>query len=563
MAAYKMNEQIARELAEMRQQQERLEICGRELLRAQKTYDRLIESAPDAMVYVNREGEIAFINAQMEKLFGYQEEELVGKDLEILIPERFRAGHRENVLAYFSCPRVRPMGTGLEFFCLRKDGTEFPADISLSYLETDGESLAVGAIRDITERRRAERKIQQNYFIQKVISAVLRISLEPIAFEEQLDRIIDLILTIPGLALQSEGCIYLVEDDQETLVLKVLRRFSGSQPAPCEKVPFGKCLCGLAASSRTAIFADCLDERHEIRHAGEVPHGHYCVPIVCGEKTLGLINIFVKEGHKRTPEEEEFLTAIAITLHGIIERHRADMEKHRLIEQLAESEKLSALGRITANVAHEIRNPLTTIGGFTRRLQKRFANGTKEKEYTGLIFTEVIRLEGILRNVLSFSRRAGPHAEECNIIETIEKALTIYGEICAEQRIIINKAFGDVPLTAIDKEQVLQAIENLVSNAIDAMPGGGVLSVTADREEVKDIAYVVVKIRDTGGGIPEEDLSKIFEPFYTTKLALKGAGLGLSITKKIVEDHGGAVQVDSKIGAGSTFSLYFPLKTRL
>jgi signal transduction histidine kinase len=455
------------------------------------------------------------------------------------------------------------MGTGREFFCQKKDGTEFPADISLSHFESDGESLAIGAIRDITERKRAERKIQRNYYIQKVISSVLKISLEPVSLEEQLDRIIDLILTIPGLAFQSEGCIYLAEGEPEMLVLKVLRRFSGSQPAPCEKVPFGKCLCGLAASTRTVIFADCLDERHEIRHAGEVPHGHYCVPIVCGERTLGVLNIFVKEGHKRIPEEEEFLTAIAITLHGIIERHQTDMEKHRLIEQLAESEKLSALGRITANVAHEIRNPLSAIGGFTRRLHKRFANGTKEKEYTGLIFSEVIRLEGILRNVLSFSRRAGPQMEECNILEIIEKALNIYEEICREQSIIINKSFGDIPPINADREQVLQAMENLLSNAIDAMPGGGILTVMTDREVVKGVPYVTVTIKDTGRGIPKEELGKIFEPFYTTKLALKGAGLGLSITKRIVEDHGGVVHVDSKIGEGSTFSLYFPGKPEL
>lgn len=560
MEDHKTREQLIREKETMRQKLHELEACRYEFISIQERYNRLIESAPDALVFVSSEGKIVLVNAQLEKMFGYSEQELIGKDLEILIPERFREKHHKNVSDYFSNPRVRPMGTSLEITALRKEGTEFPADISLSPLQTDEGLLATGAIRDITERKMAEHRIERSYHIQKVISAVLKVSLQPIPLEEQMDRILDLILSIPGLALRPKGYIYLVEDEPDVLVLKAPITIPDAEPAPCRKVPFGKCLCGQAAASCTTIFTDCVDESHEIRDLSKLPHGHYCVPIVSGEKILGVINLFVHEGHARRPEEDEFLAAIASTLASIVERHQNEMEKHRLMEQLAETEKLSALGRITANVADEIRNPLTSVGGFARRLLKKVAEGTKEKEYAEFIISEVTRMERILRNVISFTRGASPQKEEFDVNEIINETLKFIEEHTGEQSIIIEKSLGETPPMEGDKEQVREAIENLISNAIDAMPDGGTLSVATGKEVVKGQTYITVKIKDTGKGIDKEDLGKIFEPFFTTKVVVKGTGLGLSITRKIVEEHGGFIETESKVNAGSIFSLYFPCK---
>jgi putative methionine-R-sulfoxide reductase with GAF domain len=132
-----------------------------------------------------------------------------------------------------------------------------------------------------------------------------------------MEHVLKLIFSIPGLALESKGAIYLVEDEPGVLVLKAPRRESLSEEVPCEKIAFGKCLCGLAASTCMTVFADCLDDRHEIRYVNDLPHGHYCVPIISGNETLGLINVFVREGHMRSSGEEEFLNSISHTLGGL------------------------------------------------------------------------------------------------------------------------------------------------------------------------------------------------------------------------------------------------------
>jgi signal transduction histidine kinase len=390
------------------------------------------------------------------------------------------------------------------------------------------------------------------------MNILLKTSLEPVPLEKQLGSALDLILSVPYLALQSKAAIYLVEGGQKELVMKTERGMTPQERTSCGRVPLGKCLCGRAAAECEVMFTECVGEGHEILFEEMAPHGHYCVPIVSGGKSLGLINVYLQEWHKRDRDEEAFLSAVGNTLAGVIERHRAESEKQRLQEELVQSEKLAALGRITANVAHEIRNPLTSVGGFARRLQKRVPEGTAEREYADSIVSEVASLEKILREVLGYSRVSVPRLEGENIHEMLDVVLKMYEEMLTEHAITIERAYGDVPEIRIDKEQVKEVIGNLVLNAIDAMPDGGTLTVATAKESVNDTLHVTVRISDTGEGIPEERLDRIFEPFFTTKIAKRGIGLGLPISKKIMEDHRGFITVESTVGNGSTFSLHFP-----
>lgn len=552
-------EQLEKELAAMRRDLENLEACKGRLDLIQKRYERLLDSAPDAMLFVDVSGKIQFVNAQFEKLFGYTEEELAGRDILVLIPERYREKHRNNVAAYFDLPRARPMGTDLQIYARKKDGTEFPADISLSPLEADGDLLAIAAIRDISDHKKAESQIRRNYLIQAAISEILKIALEPISLDDKLDRVLGLIFTIPGIARESRGYIYLYEDESDVLVLKMRRELGGSLHAPCERIASGKCICGKAAASCSFSYVDCMDERHEIRYSKDFGHGHYCAPIVAGQRRLGLINILLEEGHERSADEEQFLAAVANTLATVIEWHRAETERDMFRRQLAEAEKIAALGRMTASVAHDIRNPLTAIGGFARRLEKKISGVVKEKEYVEFIISEVNRLENILRNILSFSRGDALNLERSDVNHIAERALKIFDEVCAERNIEVKKDFQEVPAIDVDRERLLEAVENIISNAIDAMPEGGTLVVGTERSSVKGEQCVAVHVSDTGEGIKQENLDRIFEPLFSTKVASKGVGLGLPITKKILEDHGASIRVESREGRGSRFSIFLPI----
>lgn len=527
--------------------------------RAEKRFRDLLEGAPDAMALVDPTGRIVLVNRQMEKLFGYSREELLERNIEVLVPERFRERHREHVKDYFDSFRARPMGAALDIYALPKDGREFPADISLSPLDTREGMFVLADIRDISERKEAEEKIKKSFYFESTINSVLKISLEPQALDRQLERILDLILAIPLLSLQKIGSIYLVEEQAEMLAIKAHRGYDEAVLAECSRVPFGKCLCGEAAATSIPIFSDCLADCHRC-YQDIFPHGHYCIPIVSGRKVLGVLNLVLKEGHKRDKHEEEFLSSIAATLAGIIEHRKTESEKERLQAQLVESEKLSALGRMMENVAHEIRNPLTVVGGLSRRLDKKIPAGTKEKEYAGVILSESARLERILKSILLLTKEPGSRMEEYDIHEVIDESLRSFDPSFTEKSIEIRKVFAVLPPVLMDRENVREVMENLLANAVYAAPAGGKITIVTERAYLDETDYVAVKVTDTGQGIAPDIVDRIFEPFFTTKPVGPdhGIGLGLSISRKIMEEHGGFIQVESKAGEGATFSLFFP-----
>jgi len=227
-------------------------------------------------------------------------------------------------------------------------------------------------------------------------------------------------------------------------------------------------------------------------------------------------------------------------------------------EKLIQAEKLASLGRLTADVAHEIRNPLTVIGGFAKRLS-RIASEEKEKEYADTIRCEVGKLENILRDLIAFSREARFHVQRQDVRTLIKDTMVIFEDLLRDQNITVEILVADeTPMVLIDSEQVRRALANLIMNAIDAMPEGGQLTISSGLKEFNNAEFIYIRVSDTGVGIPEERLPFIFDPFYSTKEIGRGTGLGLSITRKVIEEHGGFIRVESVFGKGSSFSLCFP-----
>jgi PAS domain S-box-containing protein len=558
----KTKAELFQELEDTKKLIQELNNCQAEFDKAREKYEKLLDSTPDAMLFVNTQNKVILVNAQFEKIFGYSQNEIVGEKLDILVPDRYKKNHSRMVQKFFEFPNARPMGSHLEIYARKKDGTEFPADISLSPLQTDEELLVTAAVRDISKRKEAEDQIELNYYIQKVTNSMLKISLEPLSLEEQFDRILDLILNVPNLSLQSKGAIFLKDPEAEVLGLKAQHGFTETDSLPCTEIPLGHCLCGKSASMSKLMYAEDMGSMHEIHDAEIFPHGHYCVPIVSGKNLYGILNVYIQKGHKRTNREEDFLTSVTSTLASIIERDRAEQEKKDLQRQLTQAEKLAALGRFTANIAHEIRNPLTSVGGFARRLAKNMAEDTREKDYANIIIAEVGRLEKILKNVLSFSREGIPNLTENDLSEVIDRVLLMNEDLFKAKAIVVNRSFAGLPKFFFDKDMIIEVLENIFLNAVDSMSGGGNLTVTTEKEPGPEKSNVIIRIQDTGGGISEEQMEMIFEPFYTTKAAEQGTGLGLSITRKILETLGGTVEIESEVGKGSVVIVCIPLRKK-
>lgn len=239
---------------------------------------------------------------------------------------------------------------------------------------------------------------------------------------------------------------------------------------------------------------------------------------------------------------------------GTVHISRDITELHDLREKLTHSEKMAVLGELTAVVAHEIKKPLVSIGGFARRLEKKLTGDTSE--YAKIIVNEVGRLENVLKEILGFAKSSKLIKSRVNINEVVKEVIEFIIpeiEIGVRENSLI-KELSESPLMAlIDRDKIKEAMLNLVTNANDATDHGTV-TIKSRREENE----AVIEISDTGCGIKQENLKDIFNPFYTTKSG--GTGLGLAVTRRIIEEHNGKIKVESAWGCGTVFRIYLPLE---
>jgi signal transduction histidine kinase len=236
-----------------------------------------------------------------------------------------------------------------------------------------------------------------------------------------------------------------------------------------------------------------------------------------------------------------------------------DLLNSQLIDlqnRMIQWEKMAALGEMAASVAHDIRNPLVSIGGFTRRLRKLLTEDDQGVRYADIIIQEVDRLERTLDNVMSYSRSYGlMERKPVALYGLLSECAELFRENFKKKGVSLQRQFGrDLPELVLDERQIKQAVLNVLFNAGEAVGEGNDVKFEARVEDNGDL--VVISITDHGGGVDEQDIEKIFQPFYTTKS--KGTGLGLAIAQRAVSGHGGEFRVDNRRGEGVTFSICLP-----
>jgi two-component system NtrC family sensor kinase len=254
----------------------------------------------------------------------------------------------------------------------------------------------------------------------------------------------------------------------------------------------------------------------------------------------------------RTAQDD--LKSWGMNLESIVEERTREIKQ--IQAQLIRSEKLASLGELVAGIAHEINNPLTGILVFSSLVTSDKRLDPALQEDMEMVVRETKRCAEIVKGLLEFSREYPPQTEQTSLNDIMDKALSLVCHQSSFHSLTLEKEYqADLPLCTADPNQVEQVFINILLNASQAMPGGGILHVRTAVSDDRSSAFV--EISDTGCGIPEETLARIFDPFYTTKS--KGTGLGLSVSYGIIENHGGRIEVRSQVGAGTTFTIFLPL----
>jgi hypothetical protein len=488
---------------------------------AGSTFEQLLEAAPDAIVGVDRQGQIVLVNSQTEALFGYARKDLLGQDVEILVPERFRGTHPEHRSRYFTEPRTRPMGAQLELYGRRKDGKEFPAEISLSSIETAEGRLATAAIRDVSARKAAETK-----------------------FEQLLEFAPDAIL---GVA--SGGEIVLVNKQTESL--------------------FGYGRDELVGKPVEIL----IPERFRLAHP-EHRSRYFTEPRT---RPMGAgVELFAvrKDGTEFPAEislssidtEEGPMATVAVR--DISERAESEREK-ALHEQLAQSQRLESVGQLAGGIAHDFNNILGVILNYAEFVGEELEPGSQASEDVKEIRRSAERAAALTRQLLIFSRREVVKPELLYLRDTVSELENLLRRALGE-RVELTTRFGEERgAVEIDPGQIEQVLVNLAVNARDAMPDGGRLLIEVDRveldeeyvhmhAEIQPGAYVRLKVSDTGDGMDKATISRAFEPFFTTKDKGEGTGLGLATVYGIVTGAGGRIDIYSELGIGTTIKIHLP-----
>jgi two-component system cell cycle sensor histidine kinase/response regulator CckA len=620
----------------------------------------LVEASPDAIVGVDSSGRIVLVNAQAERLFGYNRQELVGAAVEMLVPEAARGTHPGHRHGYLADPHPRAMGAGMDLAGCRRDGTTFPAEISLSSLQVEDESLVVAAVRDVTAWKRASAaQAQLAAIVQSSHDAIVGKTLDGViitwnsgaerlfgyAAGEMLGQRMEVLY--PSNRIAEEDALlariaqgeqveqYLTErvcrderlitvslamspirDETGTIVgvASVSRDASERQRAEAK-------FRGLLEAAPDAILGINVDGVMVLANAQAERLFGYRREELVGQLVETLVPDAVRAVHPRHRQKyftdpqarpmgagmqlacrrkdgSEFPAEISLsaleTEDGLLvsaavrdvserleeqaerERLKAQAERERLERQLHQAQRLESLGQLAGGVAHDFNNLLGVILNYlafvAEELETDGSDATRRADAradVAQIRRAAERATALTHQLLAFARRevVRPRVIDLNdvVIDVRELLIRTLGEHIT---LMTNLSPTVAPVLA-DPGQIEQILVNLAVNARDAMPTGGTLTIETDDTALDtDQAaawqlpagpYSLIRVTDTGTGMPQETIDRAFEPFYTTKPKGHGTGLGLATVYGIVVQADGRIRITSEPGHGTTITALLPV----
>lgn len=470
-------------------------------------YSFIVESVPSGIVMTDGTGKIIFVNSLVNTMLGYGKGELLGKSIEILVPERFRRGHAVFRDTFMMTPIARPMGQGRDLFARRKDGSEFPVEIGLNPVKTKNGFVVLSTLVDITERKLAERLLREG--------------------EERLR----------GIMENTSDAVLLFDGDGriESVNRAGLLLFTGS-----ENGEIGNIWEIVTPEHRESFTA-------KLRNAKE------------GVSVADFETEMKKKDGRRVPVS---ISLVYMSQGGgrFIETVRDISARVAMRKKIIELEKSQIVGRMAEGFAHHMGTPLASMLLRVQMLKEDISVIPEcgvFLEKLDSIERQILYGQKVIQRLLKFV--GNPISEK-----SPEDAAYILTESVDLIRPLLKKKIINVLVETEDNLTVLTdtnllhlVFTDTIMNAVDAMPGGGSLTLTASGGKAP--GFAVITINDTGEGIPKEIIPYVFEPFFTTKPAGMGTGLGLSVAKRIISDHGGEISIKSKEGEGTTVTIKLPI----
>lgn len=523
---YKTKEQLINELAELRQRMTELEKSEAERKQMEERLQFIkfsVDHAPDTMVCVGHDGRFINVNDAFCRSVGYSREELLSMTVHDIDPdysaevwpEFWKRLKQSGSLTFESCHRT-------------KEGKVFPVEITANFFEYNGNEYHCGFARDITERKRPEEALRtsQERFRQLFDGA-------PIGYHE----------------IDSEGRITRVNRTESEML--------GYTPEEMLGQPVWK-FNDEEETSRHTVLA---------KFAGTIPPGR-SFERTYRRKDGATFPVIIEDRPLR--DSEGRIIGIRSTIQDITERKRGEEEMATLQEQLRQSQKMEAIGRLAGGIVHDFNNLLTVIRGYSQLSLMELKEGDHLKGNLEEVKRATERASDLIRQLLAFSRRQTMEVRVLDLNILLQNLNKMLRRVIGEDIELVTRLADDLGRVKVDPGQIEQVIMNLTVNARDAMIEGGKLTIeTANVELDEEYArrhvavspgrYVMLSVSDTGVGITPEVRERIFEPFFTTKKGGEGTGLGLSTVYGIVKQSEGNIWIYSEPEKGTTFKIYLPL----
>jgi PAS domain S-box-containing protein len=613
-----------------------------ELRKREEQFRSLIETATDAILSIDTTGKIVFVNKETEKLYGYSDGELIGKNITVLLPERFREYDKQAMNNALQCNAPGIAKKTIEGVGVKKDGTEFSVELSSKIWTTGAETFATAIIRDITERKRSDDELKENArFLSNILSSIqdgisildrdMRIMMVNNTMKKWYAHAMPLIgkkcyeayhgssarcefcptyktittgepafdvVPLHGANGEAIGWLDLFSYPLKDLstgefigVIEYVRDITAHKKTQESLRESEERFSTLLENANDAIFiADSNGTVKFWNHKAAELYGYLSEEIIGKpyttivpkrfrsthqqwmEKFLSADEAAISgklvEGMGERKDGSEFFveTSTAILRRGderlLIAIIRDVTERKRIEQSMQKVEKLESLGILAGGIAHDFNNIITAILGnvsltkmFLKPEEKIFKNLSEAEKACG-------RARDLTQQLLTFAKGGAPVKKTTSIFEIISETsqFVLRG---SKVRCEFHMP-DDLWAVEVDEGQMSQVIHNIILNADQAMPQGGIITIGAENVTcgeghavpVAAGRYVKVSIHDQGVGIPKDYLVKVFDPFFTTKH--KGSGLGLATAYSIIKNHGGYIEVDSDAGTGTTFTFYLP-----